>query len=418
MNVLWFVNIVMPEFSLALGQYQVQYGGWLSGLAGAIRAYAPEVRLTIAFLGKECRRVTVNRIAYYSLALNRKGSMEDSIKWLLSEVTPDVIHIHGTEAIAQMLPGWLFSKVPVVLSIQGIMEECSRHYLGGLRHEDLARHRSVCRCLFRRASPWKIAEEWERNRVPREREICKRVGYIIGRTDFDRLWTQSVNPSASYFHVEEIMRPEFYAPARDAKNIEPHTIYAGAAFSYCLKGGHWLVRAIHEVKKSYPDVLVRVAAGIGCKPYGILNRLRISEYHSYLRALMKEMGVADNFGLLPMLSAKEIWDILRRTEVFCLPSSMENSPNSLVEAQMAGVPSVVTSVGGVPSMVGSNEGVLAVPAEDPCALAKGLMMIFAERDDWQKKARMSAPQIAERHNACKVACVYRNIYGQMLRSAQ
>ena len=44
-----------------------------------------------------------------------------------------------------------------------------------------------------------------------------------------------------------------------------------------------------------------------------------------------------------------------RCNVFVCPSSIENSPNSLAEAQILGVPCIASYVGGVPDFMQGNE---------------------------------------------------------------
>jgi glycosyltransferase involved in cell wall biosynthesis len=62
-----------------------------------------------------------------------------------------------------------------------------------------------------------------------------------------------------------------------------------------------------------------------------------------------------------------ILELMRRAEVFLLPSHGEGFPNSLIEAMAAGMASVVTPVGAVPEMV-ADGGALVIPVGDAGAL--------------------------------------------------
>ena len=53
-----------------------------------------------------------------------------------------------------------------------------------------------------------------------------------------------------------------------------------------------------------------------------------------------------------------MWQQFLKANVFVLPSVIENSPNSLGEAMLLGVPCVVAKVGGVNSMINKDEGML------------------------------------------------------------
>jgi glycosyltransferase involved in cell wall biosynthesis len=64
--------------------------------------------------------------------------------------------------------------------------------------------------------------------------------------------------------------------------------------------------------------------------------------------------------------------------VLALPSHSEGSPNVLLEAMAAGVPSVSTSVGGVPEIAADEVTALLAPARDPSAFAENLQRAVNE----------------------------------------
>lgn len=76
--------------------------------------------------------------------------------------------------------------------------------------------------------------------------------------------------------------------------------------------------------------------------------------------------------------------------VFALPSLSEGSPNALLEAMAAGVPSVATTVGGVPEIARDRETALLVGAADPEALARALHLLLTS----PREARMLADRAA------------------------
>jgi glycosyltransferase involved in cell wall biosynthesis len=66
----------------------------------------------------------------------------------------------------------------------------------------------------------------------------------------------------------------------------------------------------------------------------------------------------------------EATSFLADLDIFCLPSRTEELPFALLEAMMAGLPSVAARVGDVPDALGS--GGLLVPPDDPDALAAAI----------------------------------------------
>ena len=66
-----------------------------------------------------------------------------------------------------------------------------------------------------------------------------------------------------------------------------------------------------------------------------------------------------------------------RCNVFVCPSSIENSPNSLGEAQILGVPCIASYVGGIPDMMRGDEEHL-YRYEDVDALAYKIVSLFEQ----------------------------------------
>jgi len=67
-----------------------------------------------------------------------------------------------------------------------------------------------------------------------------------------------------------------------------------------------------------------------------------------------------------------LWDLLRASAVFALPSQIDQAPNSVVEAMAAGLPVVAFSVGAIPEMVDHGASGLLVEPGDLRGLAGAL----------------------------------------------
>lgn len=75
-------------------------------------------------------------------------------------------------------------------------------------------------------------------------------------------------------------------------------------------------------------------------------------------------------------SRKEIPEILRESDIYCLASLWEGLPTSIMEAMSSALPVVATAVGGVPELVRDGETGLLVPSRDPKALAEALAKLL------------------------------------------
>ena len=96
------------------------------------------------------------------------------------------------------------------------------------------------------------------------------------------------------------------------------------------------------------------------------------------------------------------------------PSYIDNSPNSVCEAQMCGVPVIATNVGGVCSIVEDGVTGYLVPANDPyqiAYLANNLFKNLVEVEKITETARQNAQQ---RHNKVKIANQLLTAYNHIL----
>jgi glycosyltransferase involved in cell wall biosynthesis len=72
----------------------------------------------------------------------------------------------------------------------------------------------------------------------------------------------------------------------------------------------------------------------------------------------------------------DVPEILRQADVFAFPSFMEASPNAVIEAMAAGLPTVATRVGGIPEVIEHDRSGLLVAPGDDRALAAALVRVI------------------------------------------
>jgi len=83
-------------------------------------------------------------------------------------------------------------------------------------------------------------------------------------------------------------------------------------------------------------------------------------------------------------------------DVFALPSHSEGSPNALLEAMAAGVPTASTSVGGVPEIITHGETGLLVAPHDTRAMAEAINRILTEENFGERLAANASALVRER----------------------
>ena len=413
MKVLWFTNVLMPEFAQAINASTSSSGGWMMALADAIRVYAPEIQLTIATRSPKKVNCLIGEVYYVGLGVEVMKEADQLVKSL----NPDIIHIHGSEVIAQQLSNEILSDDRTMLTIQGVINGLATHYTGGLTRDDIRVDRSLFKEWLRKTGMFQIQRRWAKDSASHERRVFSLVKNIAGRTGWDKDWARMLNPDSRYFEIGELIRKEIRS--RNNRCVRGHSIYCSAAMAYPLKGAHWLLKAVAALKRKYPDITLRVAdAERVNSPKKILERIRCGDYHKYLNRIMREYGIEDRVVLLGRLSASEVANELEHAELFCLPSLCENSPNSLGEAMLSGVPCIATYVGGIPSILeNGNEGLL-VPSGDPAALAGAIDRLFSDKVLARKYAEAAYSTAVKRYAPETVVEQLKSAYQAISKTAK
>ena len=82
-----------------------------------------------------------------------------------------------------------------------------------------------------------------------------------------------------------------------------------------------------------------------------------------------------------------IAELYREADLLLNPSTVDNTPVSLLEAMASGVPIVSTDVGGVPHLVTDGTHALLVSPRDPDAMAQAALRLLADHALMQRLRR-------------------------------
>jgi len=96
-----------------------------------------------------------------------------------------------------------------------------------------------------------------------------------------------------------------------------------------------------------------------------------------------------------MLDENEMINRLLKSNVFVLPSKIENSSNSLCEAMLLGLPCVASYVGGNPDMMLHDKEGYLYSFDDYQTLAQQVIKLFEDKDlclEFSKNAREKSLQ--------------------------
>lgn len=407
MRVLWFSvtpSMFVPHSNGHNG------GGWIASLEHLLHG-EKSIHLGVAFNYPDSGfRHERNGVVYYPIPQIKRpilgkifaktNSEETKVACylkIIEDFKPDLIQIFGSENDFGLICGKV--DVPVVIHIQGCMPPCHNALFPiGMNTLDFYRYKGLD---WRRRLMGIRSEASFRTRAEREIRIIQSCRYFMGRTGWDQSLVKLFNPNAEYFHCEEALRDSF--------------IQSGAKWNLLPDGKINIVSVISNPWYKGVDLILKTAKllkeFIGLdytwNVYGV-NNIRFFEYKYGIKATDVHVhinGVVDKSELVQVLST---------ASCYVHPSYIDNSPNSICEAQYIGTPVLATFVGGIPSLVEHGKTGLLFPANDPYTLAS---LIKKVTDDNKLSFSLSGNEreaSRQRHNPMLIKERILSIYKQLL----
>ncbi|TCL59453.1 glycosyl transferase family 1 [Kineothrix alysoides] len=410
MRILWLCNIMLPAIAESLELPYSNREGWLTGIYERMsKDDRKQVELGICFpverlegkLKEQDGRWMLGSTVCYAFEENLNSpekydeSMEARFSDILKDFVPDVVHIFGTEFPHTLAMTRAFGRPErILIGIQGLCFACADAYMADL--PEYVQRRRTFRDWIKKDG---IIEQQEKFRLrgEHEKQAIRNAGNITGRTVFDREETKKINAHAKYYHMNETMRYNFYDGKWKMEESVPHSIFLSQG-DYPLKGFHYVLLAMPKILSEYPDAIVYVAGNSIIADGTMKDRIKISSYGKYLKRLIREYGLKDKVKILGKLSAEEMKRQFLKSSLFICPSSLENSPNSIGEAMLLGVPAVAARTGGIPGMLGDGTEGLLYDAGNVDKLAEAVIKVWMNPEEAEKRAEAARKRAYRTHN--------------------
>lgn len=160
------------------------------------------------------------------------------------------------------------------------------------------------------------------------------------------------------------------------------------------KGVAYLLRAMPEIIKRYPDINL-VIAGKGAS-------------EKDLKREAADLGIEKNTLFIgPRLDMPEVLKIL---DLYVLPSLREGLPTILLEAMAAGCPIVATDVGGNHMAITHGESGSLVESKNPGALAAEIVRVLGDEQLRNSYARRGLELFRSKFTAQEMTAQYEKLY--------
>lgn len=419
MKILWLVNIVMPELSEHLGGKPSVFGGWLAGAMEAVRSAGHQLVIcTTSQNAKKAGRYEVNGTVYYLEHSAGLPEMESRFREILGKETPDIVHVFGTEFGQSLAMVRAADKNRLLVTIQGALNILYPLTFAGIPNR-ICNDNPLHRYLRKHHRGGESIEQQKRSFIERaayEQEALHLAKYIHGGSDWGNRFAKSINPDCTTFDCGLILRDPFYTDLRWKPNeCEKHSILA--VFTYPAKGFHQILHAMPKILKQFPDAKLHVVGQrLNVRNYRGLKKITMDlapDYQWYVQSLMDKYQLWDHVVFDGYLDALQMRERQLNSNVFVVPSILENQCTALGEALMLGVPCVATRAGAMPEFVTEGESALLYDFENVDQLADHICRIFADQA-LAEKLSSNAPVLPQKlyhreENGRKLIDIYQTI---------
>jgi glycosyltransferase involved in cell wall biosynthesis len=334
--------------------------------------------------GYECQKFLQKEGSlFYHRVYGRKGLLGKILELKtiikkISEIQPDLVHIHLHSPYLGIIPLILNDKFPVICTIHALYE-IDEKYL---------EYAGIARWLSRKFS------------ILLERIILRHLRFVIVVSPQLGELIKRRTKAKTYcvpngVNIREVDREE---DARLISTESPSILFIGRLTK--RKGLETLLKALAIVKERYPNIILYV---VGDGPQ-----------ETELRALAFKLKIEQNVKFLGYISEKEKNFLLRSTNIFVLPSlGFEPSPIALLEAMAYGKPIVASKIGGIPFYLEDEKSGLFFEPSNFQELAEKICILL-ENEDLREKIAKGAQERARTFSWTDIAKKTLEIYQEVL----
>lgn len=346
---------------------------------------------------------TESKWSYYKRRLTRMpfdfSIYANELNKIISDFNPDIVQLFGLESDISSLAIEVKDR-PVVVHIQGSSILCSQlWYPKGLSCDMVKKHTRIADRIKHVSSIDQYLNMC--NRAVVEKRNFSIYKYYLGRTSWDRGIVDFYSAGGKYYICNEAIRDVFYRyswsnPSREVVLV---TINNGEIY----KGFDTILETAHLLKEHGLNFKWRI--------------IGMEHNHPTLKLIeeIKQLHFADNNVVFEgKKQAEDIAKILCECTLYVHPSHNDNSPNSVCEAMVVGVPVVANFIGGIPSLIEHQKTGWLVPDGDSLAMASAIAEIAQDKDVLCRISEIAKQVARHRHSAENIIKELENAYSSII----
>lgn len=371
MKVLWFVN---NPINITNANNPYNGGGWISSLLKEI-SHIKDIQINICYIGDDFHKETSEGIQFYVVPNIEKSYVKKFLKYfpltrrsyakqtekkyikifckVVEDCNPDLIQIFGSESYFGLIAGKI--STPIVLHVQGVLNP----YLNAFLPPFVSWYSYILSSYLPHVILSKYCDKCNiEDGAIREKTILKNTNLYFGRTEWDKRIINVYNRQSKYFYCSEILRDPFYK--KHNRSIPQRLKIVSTISKPLYKGFDLILNTIRVLSENYKlDFEWHIFGNIDNNYY----RISKSITGLYMR------GVVDSECIANEISSSTL---------YFHSSYIDNSPNSVCEAMMIGVPVISTNVGGISSLISDGKNGYLIPSNDSFQAAFLINNIFCD----------------------------------------
>jgi len=395
MRVLWFPG----NGAIYAADNKYNGGGWTGALARELMTKHPEIELGMAIPWHSALKDDMNGVAIYGIPTikhavvnyqKKLDSQIEIIRRIVEDFQPDLIHVFGSEHTGGMVA--TVTDIPVVLHLQGIL-----NFLGGAwLPQNLSWEKYIM------MHPMRLREKMGLERGCRtEMQILQSCHHFMGRTEMDRRVSSILSPGSKYYYCSEMLRPVIYGSDKLwSYHQRNKRVITSVISSPIYKGGDVVLRAAKVLKEC-------LRLDFEWRVYGVKN-MKVWERLCGIKTTDVNVTVCG------VVNAEGLVEAISDSDVFVHPSYIENSPNTVCEAQVLGIPVIANDVGGTSSLITHQETGILLPANDPYMTASYVVELCSDEAKAKRIGEGGRTVALKRHHPDSIVKDVLNIYKRII----